>query len=73
MELIGDFAILYASGMGWKKALIYNLLSALTSYIGAIVGIFAASTDLARQYLFAVTGGLFLYIALVDLVSHSIL
>ncbi|EDV22948.1 uncharacterized protein TRIADDRAFT_28345, partial [Trichoplax adhaerens] len=66
---LGDFAILYASGMGWKRALIYNLISALPCYIGAIIGIFAASTDIARQYMFAVTAGLFLYIALVDLVS----
>ena len=56
--------------MGWEKAAIYNLVSALTSYIGAIIGIFAATTNLARQYLFAVTTGLFLYVALVDLVSR---
>ena len=55
--------------MGWKKALIYNLISGLTCYLGAIVGIFAATTNTARQFLFALTGGLFLYIALVDLVS----
>ncbi|EDV22946.1 uncharacterized protein TRIADDRAFT_28153, partial [Trichoplax adhaerens] len=68
---LGDFAILYASGMGWKKAMIYNLVSGLTCYIGAIIGIFAASTETARQFLFALTGGLFLYIAMVDLVSSK--
>ena len=66
---IGDFAILYASGMGWRRALIYNLLSTLPIYLGAIVGVFAASTEIARQYLFAITAGLFIYIALVNLVS----
>ncbi|RDD41650.1 Zinc transporter ZIP12 [Trichoplax sp. H2] len=67
---LGDFAILYASGMGWKKAMIYNLVSGLTCYIGAIIGIFAASTETARQFLFALTGGLFLYIAMVDLMPQ---
>uniref|UniRef100_A0A1I7UZ61 Zinc transporter ZIP10 n=1 Tax=Caenorhabditis tropicalis TaxID=1561998 RepID=A0A1I7UZ61_9PELO len=35
---LGDVAILVASGMSLKQALIYNLLSAITCYIGFFIG-----------------------------------
>ncbi|CAL1543045.1 unnamed protein product [Lymnaea stagnalis] len=64
---LGDFAVLLKSGMGFKKALVLNFISALTAFIGLYVGIAASSNDVARAWIFAVTAGMFLYIALVDL------
>ena len=35
----GDFAIFIASGMGYRKALGLNLISALTAFLGFFLGI----------------------------------
>ena len=35
---LGDFAIFIASGIGYRKALLLNLLSALTAFIGFFLG-----------------------------------
>ncbi|KAK6031984.1 metal cation transporter, ZIP family, partial [Ostertagia ostertagi] len=62
---LGDVAILVASGMNLRQALLYNLLSAVTCYIGfAIgVGIGELGPDISK-YAFALAGGMFLYISL---------
>lgn len=66
---LGDFAILMKAGMSVKSAVYYNLLTGVLSFIGMIFGIvFGQSQDVA-QWMFAVAAGLFIYIALVDMVS----
>lgn len=66
---LGDFAILIKAGMSVKSAVYYNLLTGVLSFIGMIFGIaFGQSQDVA-QWMFAVAAGLFIYIALVDMVS----
>ena len=45
----------------------YNFLSACTCYVGLIIGILVGQTQAANEYIFAVAGGMFLYIALVDM------
>lgn len=47
----------------------YNFLSACTCYLGTIVGILLAENTPSNEWIFAVTGGMFLYISLVDMVS----
>ncbi|CAB3406894.1 unnamed protein product [Caenorhabditis bovis] len=62
---LGDVAILVASGMSLKQALIYNLLSAITCYIGFFIGV--AIGELGPEtskYAFGLAGGMFLYISL---------
>lgn len=67
---LGDFAILIKAGMSVKSAVYYNLLTGVLSFIGMIFGIvFGQSPDVA-QWMFAVAAGLFIYIALVDMVSY---
>jgi len=53
--------------MSIRQALTYNFLSACTCYIGMAVGIFLGEVE-ASTYIFALAGGMFLYIALVDMV-----
>ena len=49
------------------QAVCYNFLSACTCYVGLIIGILVGQTQAANEYIFAVAGGMFLYIALVDM------
>ncbi|CAD6191380.1 unnamed protein product [Caenorhabditis auriculariae] len=60
---LGDVAILVASGMTLSQALLYNLLSAITCYIGFIIGVAIGELQVAK-YAFALAGGMFLYISL---------
>ena len=65
----GDFAILLNSGMPMRKALTYNFMSACMCYLGTAVGIAVGELTSGSQWIFAIAGGMFLYIALVDMVS----
>jgi len=67
---LGDFAILLNSGMSIKRALSYNFLSACTCYLGTAVGIFLGVNTSSSEWIFAVAGGMFLYIALVDMMPE---
>jgi zinc and cadmium transporter len=68
---IGQYAILIHGGWGKAKALWYNLLSALTSVIGAlIVLVFTQNLDGAPPFLLAFAGASFIYIALSDIVPQ---
>lgn len=64
----GDFVILLNAGMSIPQAIFFNLLSALSCYIGLVFGILLGST-FAPNAIFAIAGGMFLYIALADMVS----
>ena len=66
----GDFAVLLTAGMSVKKALLANFLSALSCYIGLVIGIYIGQEGDVRFWIFAIAGGVFLYVALVDMVSH---
>ena len=52
------------------QAMVYNFLSACTCYIGLILGILLGEMHIGNQYIFAAAGGMFLYIALVDMVPE---
>ena len=68
---IGDFSLLLYSGFSTKKALAYNLLSALAAVAGAVLFYYAASFVSGLQaFGLAFTAGMFIYIALADLVPE---
>ena len=56
-------------GWSYKKALGLNFLSALTAFIGLYVGIPISNNEAAREWIFAVAAGTFLYISLSNIVS----
>lgn len=68
--LTGDFAVLLKAGMTVKQAIVYNLLSALMAYVGMVIGTAVGQyTHSLTSWIFAITAGMFLYVALVDMVS----
>lgn len=68
-SLLGDFAVLVKAGMTVKQAITYNMVSAVISYMGMIVGILIGSNEASILWVLALTAGMFLYISLVDMVS----
>lgn len=67
---LGDFAVLLASGMSLRQAIGYNFLSACSCYVGMALGIWIGDLSHASSYVLALAGGMFLYIALVDMMSE---
>jgi ABC-type multidrug transport system fused ATPase/permease subunit len=66
---LGDFAVLVKAGMTVKQAITYNMVSAVISFVGMIVGILIGSNESSIVWVLALTAGMFLYISLVDMVS----
>ncbi|KAK1903027.1 Zinc transporter ZIP10 [Dissostichus eleginoides] len=70
---LGDFAVLLKAGMSVKQAIFYNLLSALMAYVGMIIGTAVGQyTHNVTSWIFAVTAGMFLYVALVDMLPEML-
>jgi zinc and cadmium transporter len=66
---VGDFALLLHSGYGRGSALVYNVLSSLTTVIGGILSYYALSDlQAALPYVLAVAASSFIYIAVADLI-----
>ncbi|XP_054280655.1 zinc transporter foi-like [Macrosteles quadrilineatus] len=73
---LGDFAVLLKAGMSAKQAVFYNMLSSILCFVGMCFGIFLGHDEHMTQWVFAAAAGMFLYIALVDMIpelttSHS--
>lgn len=67
---IGDFGILVYAGLSKRKALFYNLLSALAAFIGVILVFFLSAKEEQIRFLLPVAAGGFIYIACVDLIPE---
>ncbi|XP_022240468.1 zinc transporter ZIP14-like [Limulus polyphemus] len=67
---LGDFAVLLSAGMTIREAVIYNFLSACTCYVGLVVGILLGDFTEGTPHIFALAGGMFLYISLVDMMGE---
>ncbi|MCJ8732199.1 hypothetical protein PDJAM_G00208520 [Pangasius djambal] len=70
---LGDFAVLLKAGMTVKQAIVYNLLSALMAYFGMVIGtVVGQYTHNVTSWIFAITAGMFLYVALVDMLPEML-
>lgn len=68
---IGDFGILVYGGFSRFKALLFNFLSSLTAFIGAISTYFFSSyIESSLTFLLALAAGGFIYIATADLMPE---
>lgn len=69
----GDTAVLLSAGWSTKKVLLFQLLSQATAFIGLYIGISVSeNTDGAQLWIAAVAYGMFLYIALADVIPELI-
>ncbi|MCX6785375.1 MAG: ZIP family metal transporter [Candidatus Komeilibacteria bacterium] len=66
---ISDFGVLLHSGFTKKKALLYNLLSALVAVVGTVLGLFLRNGNF-RQILLPIAAAGFIYIATADLIPE---
>lgn len=68
---IGDYAILLHSGYSRLKALLFNLLSALTAVLGAGITLFLSSTsESLAEHMLPFAAGNLIYIAAADLIPE---
>ena len=56
-----------------RQAILYNVLSAMMAYLGMGVGIVIGHyAENVSMWIFALTAGLFMYVALVDMVRTAL-
>ncbi len=66
---VGDFVVLLHSGFSRSKALLFNVLSSLTTLVGALLAYWSLSDMQALlPYVLAVAASSFIYIAVADLI-----
>ncbi len=66
---VGDFVLLLHSGYSRGRALFFNMLSSLTTIIGAVVTYYSLQHSLALvPYFIAIAAASFIYIAVADLI-----
>merc|ERR1712099_38974 len=63
--------MLIKAGMTIKQAIFYNVLSSILPMVGMVFGLLvAASLPQVTPWLFSATAGIFLYVALVDMMPE---
>jgi len=67
---VGDFALLLHSGMSVKQAIFYNCVSSIFAFIGLVVGLLLGSQGNFSTWLLSATVGVFLYVALVSMLTE---
>ncbi|CAH8548974.1 unnamed protein product [Schistosoma rodhaini] len=67
---LGDFAVLLKTGMRIKEAMFFNIISSILCLFGMLVGIGIGNVESASYWIFAITAGTFIYIALVDMLPE---
>lgn len=66
---VGDFAILLQSGYSRRKALLYNVLSSLSTMVGGILAYLGFDAHHAQlPYVLALAAASFIYVAVADLI-----
>lgn len=66
----GDFVVLISTGLGYRRALLLNFLSAMAAFAGLYAGFLLGEELAARDWILTVTAGIFLYVALVDMLPE---
>lgn len=68
---VGDFAILLQSGYSRRKAMLYNLLSSLSTVLGGVLAYFGFDDHRTElPYVLALAAASFIYVAVADLIPN---
>ncbi|KAJ3204357.1 hypothetical protein HDU67_009634 [Dinochytrium kinnereticum] len=70
---LADYAILYSSGFSAVRAALLNMASNLSAFLGMAIGILVASNPslaAAEETILSIAAGIFIYIALSDLIPE---
>ncbi|KAL4229135.1 hypothetical protein ACF0H5_012173 [Mactra antiquata] len=70
---LGDFAILLSCGVSFCRALVLNFVSSLTAMVGLYIGLAISTDEVVRQWIVSITAGMFLYIALVNMLPQLLM
>ena len=62
--------MLLKAGMTIKQAVFYNILSSVLAFIGMLAGVALGNIGHFSSWMFAATAGIFLYVALVDMMPE---
>ena len=66
---LGNYAVLVKCGFTHFQALFFNFLSATTCLIGFYIGVSLSANSEISLWIFSITAGMFIYVALADLVN----
>ncbi|CAF3333709.1 unnamed protein product [Rotaria sp. Silwood1] len=69
---LGDIAVLLSSGLTIGQALIMNFLSACSCYFGFIIGAKLGELEHFHPWIYALAGGMFVYIGLADMIPELV-
>uniref|UniRef100_A0A8C5MCS7 Solute carrier family 39 member 5 n=1 Tax=Leptobrachium leishanense TaxID=445787 RepID=A0A8C5MCS7_9ANUR len=70
---LGDFAVLLQTGVPVKRVIFFSLVSAFLSYLGMLTGVLISqSSAQVTPWIFSATAGIFLYVALVDMLPQML-
>ncbi|CAF0813565.1 unnamed protein product [Rotaria sordida] len=69
---LGDIAVLLSSGLTLGQALIMNFLSACSCYLGFIIGAKLGELEHFHPWIYALAGGMFVYIGLADMIPELV-
>ena len=53
-----------SAGLGYNLALFMNCVASLPLFVGLFIGVTVTADETTRQWIFAVTSGMFMYIAM---------
>merc|ERR1712080_431036 len=67
---VGDFALLLSQGMSARTALFYNIVSSVFAGFGLLAGLLLGSQEGLSSWLLSATVGVFLYVALVSMMTE---
>ena len=62
--------MLLKAGMSIKQAIFFNVISSIIAFIGMVVGILFGTITSVTPWIFSMTAGIFLYVALVDMLPE---
>ncbi len=71
IQEISEYVVLRNSGYSMRKSLTLNFISALSIFIGVLIGLFLTQETTTQAILLGISGGAFLHVVFHDLIPYS--